>query len=692
MRKTKLKEPISIIRAMEIFSSLSELDAIRVQESLEEGLHPGRWLDTTRIDENEELIHDALDAIVVYLENLQMHDPFLLEEPQTKKGILAMHRIIKEATEKLHRHTVLFDHKMDHQASYHKIETLLQELFPEGFLQDALPIEIPLTEEFATLSERDLDDLQQIRDDDKGELFYIKKEDGKAFYDYECIRRLKWLYDFELLEEHGHESLVRIRLLEAKSIQTHAMQIVQEVTPLLEDLRKEAGPLDENALAAALNKAMFALFCCANPRNLPCHTGQEKEISSYFADFVKYLREAMESREYRRLSAQATPVLRALASLLHRLCATFFLATHTKKEMRQFLCKLTEGARCSAQETIGEELIHKDAYLRKSIESWPNGPLHRTIRAFLRGETHEGWDPYIQGWTPSLLFYLQTKAKEINIIAMASPTQQVTLHEAKIVPEFALFIDKVVKARKEKMLLVDLQDVTSMEEYARTHALELFTRKEPLHEHLSIMRLAKQTCFYKQTEEYAHENIATDFFLHLQEQVASGTSCGFSFPKIFLKEQALFCEKLSSWMYACFFMKKNVLSLRERQDFIELFYFFLTLKQIELLQPKYVAFLSKDGLDLPLSSLADLFFCLEYVIHPQKDLSEEEREVLLWLLYGPILLTRERAIHKEDILRSAHAMETFQLGVHAHREEFLRGFHELFPGLDLLSIEIEESA
>lgn len=608
MRRSKVKEPMSIISAMEILSSISELDKEYIEQEAHDPLHPARWVDISQLSHNEETIKDAMDAVICYLEHLHLQKEVLLDSEQSKKGILALVRILEEAKNKINRFTELFQQKFSDLAEYKRIRSLLTEILPEGIDVVVTPTETDLglsSKKLSSLTKEELEDLQQIREDQNAEFFYLKREGGRAFYDYECIRRLKLLYDFEQMEEQ--EQVIRVRLLEAKEYQQRAIDLLQEVTPLLNDFRKEIRDPSANALASSLNKAVFALLCCANPRNLPSHSDQGKGPAEYFSDFVRYLREAMETKEYQKKGASSGNAERQLVSLVHKACFSFFVNLHAHKEVALFLRKLTQFHKGHGG-SVSEELLAEDAVLRKTLENWPSGPLHRTIQAFLRGEIEQGWDPLLQGKIPSHIFTLDTPSKHIHILRMPAPVQQKNLQEAKVAKEFEIFLEKGLVAKKEKLLLIDLQDSTSMEEYARSHALHSLVRKEKLSEGISILQLAKKTGFYLQEEEYAKEDSAGNFIKHLQEQVLSGASCGFFFPKSFgKKELALFCEKASFLVHQVFFSQKKKLSQRERQDFIEIFYFLLIAKGISVESPDYIAFVSKDGLDRAVSTAADLF-------------------------------------------------------------------------------------
>jgi hypothetical protein len=82
---------------------------------------------------------------------------------------------------------------------------------------------------------------------------------------------------------------------------------------------------------------------------------------------------------------------------------------------------------------------------------------------------------------------------------------------------------------------------------------------------------------------------------------------------------------------------------------------------MEWIDPDLVIFVSKDGLDAAVSSLANLFFCIKKQVS-KKDLSAQDRDFILWILYGPVLMIRERALHKQEALRTEHFLQTFEQG------------------------------
>lgn len=52
---------------------------------------------------------------------------------------------------------------------------------------------------------------------------------------------------------------------------------------------------------------------------------------------------------------------------------------------------------------------------------------------------------------------------------------------------------------------------------------------------------------------------------------------------------------------------------------------------------------------------------------------------------------RERVTHQEEILRTAHVIETFQTGLYKNADLFTKGFEDLLGSFFFESIAIEEA-
>jgi hypothetical protein len=731
MKRSKVKEKISILDAVDYLSSLAEIDITlsRKASVLKENgtLHPQRWLDQNLVKANEELVIEVFIAVHDYLRDLCEKHPEHLEDLQIRKGVRSIVLLLEEAIEKIEKFTELFkeDLNLDNISHLKECQELQEYVFSHvsphiGDLKERWEDDLGVYEEdLIGVQKKGLRDLEDVKEDRFYDLFYLKKEDKKPFYDYDLIRRLKLLYDFEHVEELDEEkhSFVRIRQLQDKDFQQKASSVLQQVSHLMSSFYKDSMKAKGNSLVSALNKALMALMLASNPRNVqanqsPIAAGSEEEeswtsylyaksTSEYFSDFHRYLRESLHSSEYRKIAQTKgegkDPLFHVCFLLVHKLCASYFLTLSLQKDMVAFIRKMiqvgsekTKAPHTKEMESsVWKELIWEDHSIRAVFQRHPKGPIRRVIEAFLSGEVAKGWDPLSHKNTPSHLFSILQQNKELCFLRMPAPLKQTTILRAEVVEEFEEFLKGcLLEEKQKKFLLVNLLDRTFWEDHTRSEALEQLERKEEFAKVVSIIGLPKKTDFYFQRDSYITLDDAASFKEQLFQQFEAREQCGFHWPKLKEEESDAFASKSIEMIHTIFFGKKKALTSFERQDFIEIFYFFLSLKAIDLFRPDYMAFTCKDGIDTGAASLAGFFSCYR-MLFSAKPWKEEEKDLLLWILYAPALFFRERAIQKDELLRLVNAMLRFQEGASEKRSELLKACKTLYDEAVLGEIEIK---
>ena len=275
---------------------------------------------------------------------------------------------------------------------------------------------------------------------------------------------------------------------------------------------------------------------------------------------------------------------------------------------------------------------------------------------------------------------------------MPAPLMQKTIQTAEVVTEFESFLKGCLLGDKhQKFLLVNLQDRTSWEEHSRSEALESFSNKPDLVRVLSVIGLPKDTDFYLQKDVYEDLNETSLFMDQIVEQFEGKELCGFYWPDDQVEESNNFAKQAIKMIHTIFFAKKMTLTVSERQSFIEIFYFFLTLKAIDLFHPDYMALSCKDGIDTGAAASGYFFSCIRMLIsdHPWK---EEEKDLLLWILYAPAFFFRERTIQKDEIERVTNSMHCFQEGLLSHGDILLKECKKLYKEEMWTSIEIKRAS
>src|SRR5262249_40445142 len=131
-----------------------------------------------------------------------------------------------------------------------------------------------------------------------------------------------------------------------------------------------------------------------------------------------------------------------------------------------------------------------------------------------------------------------------------------------------------------------------------------------------------------------------------------------------------FAKELAAAIHQLFFGAKNVLSRSNRMDFIELFYLFLQLKVIELVQPTTVSFSCKDSIDIGMPASCELFLLLK--LFNERPLSSEEEEYLKICLHGPAICYRGRALFQERFDRLYGSIRAIEQQI---EDRGFKGFH-----------------
>lgn len=194
---------------------------------------------------------------------------------------------------------------------------------------------------------------------------------------------------------------------------------------------------------------------------------------------------------------------------------------------------------------------------------------------------------------------------------------------------------------------------------------------------LAVVTIPKDSDFYMQNSEYLNVNGADEFMTVILKQLETAEECGFYFPSSFkMNELIRFAEAALPLIHRHFFQRKNVLTRRNREDFIEIFYQFLSLKLIDQIHPSSLSFTSKDSIDTG-AAQGSLFFAFLKLL--SSGFSEKsDLDYFRWLLYTPALFIRERPIDAERLNRTLTALERIDMGLKENKKAILEDFASLY--------------
>ncbi len=712
----KIKETIDIKDAMDNLAAIVSIDLEnppplgivkkhRIVTSEEEfGPDTVQWLSGEGVESILDILDVTYRALHQYLHRLYESPEMNWENEKTKKGIAAMMNLVGESVAKIEAFlTLRLGREVGKIAEREEYKSLLKfythqfaPKFSGGIEGDeAWQKEWSDNEEapLLDLTRTGLKDFETVKKDLEYELFYIRNEDGKPYFNAELLRNIKLSCDFDVEGESFEEDpLLKIRAMQDRDLNASAGQILGECHAAISDFYKTVQKLEENELAQSIGMALIALFLAANPRYLLQNT-TGKSCLLYFDDFQRFLRRGMKTSEYQKLIAyppdKSDRTSHLLLYLIHSLCRSFFdrvggvkleaigLIHRTMRRGEEIKQKGKEHL--LKGETVWNQFLLDDDKYRTLLTTFPNGPLFK-ILDLIREEQDEDavvpFDPIGQENLPSRIFEIQRKGKKIDVLHIPSPTRQVVINKCEVVDEFKGFL-RAISSDHRKHLIINLQDRTSWKEYARSKALETLQMNAEFNEQLLTLSLPKNTDFYYQNNEYLNMNQAKDFIKALQDQLEVCTECGYFFPpQIKQTEINRFADTAIPAIHELFFHGKNSLTRKNREDFIEIFYQFLILKCIDMIDPNSISFTCKDAIDTGAAEQGTFYGFIKLLT---TDFSaKEEQDFLRWLLYTPALFVRERAIDPERFNRAISALERIDGEMAERGKQILKKFEDLY--------------
>lgn len=669
MGKERKSKVLSVMEAVDQLSNMAEIDLKTVHEEEFETSGEINWRDPRQALRNEPLIGETFSTLHKYLQNVVKTDSESLKDPQVVKGIQAIMLLATEAVAKMDKYAALYPEEykpISHLKVYqdlqkYYLQQILHQMPPPKEGEEAWESEIKGA---LQSSEKGLRDLEGVRKDHNYELFFIRDESGRPYFSRTLLRHIRLVGNFDELVIHteGEDPLLRIRELLDRELQEGATEIVKQITPYLDEFYQEAMKLKERSFVSDLNMAIMALRMACNPQNL-IENQSLKTCLEYFADFHLFLRASMQASGYlKRLHAkERDPFSHILLTLTHALSCYFFHRIEPRKETVALIHSMIERGKKllppGTEKSQGEfaSLREADEALRYLLHHFPNGPIMRTLDAFREEEENQGFDPLTQSNFPTRLYDFQTEGFHVSAIRLPSPVKQMKINEAKVVEEFeGLLHFYQSELKPDRHLLVNLQDRTVQGSYARCKALEDLASNREFQGAFTLLGLPTEGDFYRQDREYETVSGLPVFLEQFTSFLFSGKEGGCILP--FKEHLEVFIPQAFEAAASALFPGKASLKKRERHAFIDLGYLLIALKVIQLSSCDSISFTCKDGVDAgPL--MGSLFFVLLRRLSGESSLTAQEKDHLLWMLYSPALIVRERPVDQEKLSRAFNAME-----------------------------------
>ena len=522
------------------------------------------------------------------------------------------------------------------------------------------------------IQRKGLRDLEIVTKDKHYELFFLTKEDGTRFYNKSLLRHLRLVADFEalLLNQKEEDPILRIERMKDRSISRIARSIKESTRKLFQKWLLLASKRDQERIVRLFYQAYIALTFAAEPIHL-IDEGGKKSCLSYFSDFQNYMRELLFDMGYGKLIDNPPDENDRFSSyfleLVHALCFAIFSQKFDYERAISYVYQLIgkelkrrkQGLDPSHLATY-HEIMEIHEVLGKELNRHPSGPLFKVIEIFQQLEEHTAFDPYTMRNIGHRFFDLKTKDHNASVYLQPCPTIQQRIDQAEPIPEYEGLLRLLLK-KDEKVLWINLQDRTSLEEFARCRELEKISLKAEFQSILSLLTLPVSTSFYQQSEEYLKLTDKKEFKKVFLDQMLSGIQCGFYYPKELHLEKKLY-EDLIAAVEGISFKEKKELTRKNRLDWIETVYLFIILKTVEKIQPRHIVFISKDGVDVGAVTMA-AFYALIKMLDPKSEWKEGEKELFISMHFLPALFERERIVDLHRLNRTISAISIFAASI-----------------------------
>ncbi len=700
--KKDLDKSMSIMDAVENLSSMAELDGQQVpkparKKSVKSDLQSFENLQKKERERTLRIVKGTFKTIHKYLRHVYKKDQKDLKDSDVQKGVKSIMVLAGEAAEKLDQCTTLFKHTYNEGAlseikEYQELKDFYLNKIVSRF-KEALANEEAWEEEWEiedihmNIAKLGLKDLETVKRDHKYELFYIRKEDGKPFFNRNLLRHIKLVSDFDQIVSsvEGKDPLLIIGMLIDKEAQRIAEGIKNKIKNEMNDYLFHADKKKDLEIIKMINGLITSLVLAANPKNLVTDKAG-KTCNTYFQDCHQFLRKILSSKEYGLLEGHFLDELDQLSQSLVLFVDSFSHAFITQisnwEPWQAFIYELSKDIKPVPMKgtlNLFNSLLESYDSMQAFLNNYPSGPLFKTLDTFkIRGKD-EGFDPYMQGNCSEFIYSFSSKAFYTQCLRVPCPTFHAHINQVHIIDEFKSYLS-FLKQKKQvkKHLMINLQNLMSWKEHARCKALEEVQKKVDYSEQFILITLPKKGDFYNQSDMYLETNDTTLFFKLIKDQISGGEECGFYFSyQINLDEIKAFTHKVLPLIHKHFFGEKKNLSRKERLDFIEIFYLFISLKIIEWIRPDYFSFTCKDGVDIG-AAMGAGFYTLIKLLSPDQTWSDKETKHLVWLLFGPALKVRERLINSQTLNRMVSALSCVAVALEKDQKPFIKSLESLY--------------
>lgn len=713
MTYDKHESNVAIIEAIETLTSIADLEvdgSIAVSEHHELELQDipviyrtVHWLHRKNAEKVMGVVRETFRTILHYLRHFYRAEYGKLINHQSVEGIKTIMVLVGEAAKKVDKYTRVFiganigsvkeskefrdlwgfyERKIAPIAVQESLSKWIREL-PVNLIQQASKPPKASIDKLTT--DYHFIDLDSVKNDSEYELFFIRKENGTRFFNPRLLRNIKLVCNFEEYFQEGSKDESLQELAQFKDIIASQISrnIVRQNWHLIDAFIKGAKKSYNEEIVSIAYRAVVAIMLAAN--QAPESKELAKTSSAYLTDFQHFLRHLLGAQDFQRIITyppkNEDSIQHKIVQLTQHLCRQLYTGFHLTEASSNLINQLIVAGKDKqlayaphselADNSLSNKMAQDYDALLHAMNQFSHVPLLHVIEALQDFEI-TGYDPLLLQNMPGCIFDLFIKGKRTSILRIPSATSQEYINKALVCEEFKSFLRSLSQdATAKELLFFNLQDRTSSKEHARCKALEDLQNKDEFAKILSVVSMTKDSEFYHQTGPYQELNHADVFLEQLLEHISSENS-GYFYPaKIKKALFSGFAEKLIHAIHKVFFGGKNVLSQRNRLDFIELCYTMIQLKIVELVQPGSISFSCKDAIDIGMPASCELFLLLKLI--NARPLSASEEDYLKVVLYCPAITYRGRLLFPDRFNRMNSMSKLIEAAIEEHGQ---KDFHQ----------------
>lgn len=690
---------LNILEAVENLSNIAEMDSedklgfiedhLIVHESENDELESINWLNETSEHQTEKLVGDTYKTVLSYVKNFHEKELDRFYEKKNQDGLKKIMLLVGKATDKLSTFTHLFKdtHKegVEGTQEFQQLEKFYKDRIAVEDKEDKISLidlsrsEDRLDARKHPLQEEDINikaakqfvlDVEKVKEDKKYELLFIQREDGTAFFNRQNLsRNLKLACSFgEYKGSHlERDPIEGVRDWMDLSLYKSSKKILKLVDAHLKIFYSDAMKYKDMELVSQVNMALMALMMGANKKNR-AHLAPVKSCGHYFYDFQHYIREALTSFEYHKLKSfppsSSNVFLHTLMDILNLLTWSLYFQYLDVSSFGPVMEDIIEEGKATVRkkgvvykkhsslwENLEEDFVHIQRYLM----NYPVGPLFLALKQ-TKTVDFDQFDNYLMRNLPSEWANFEMDSQNISMLRLPSPTVQEIISKVNLNQEFVGLLDALDHSLVEKKhLIINLQDRTHFTEFARSDYLEKMPRSAERVKSVNVITLSKTSDFYNQSGVYENlkssEHFIKQFMFHLKSEETGYFFATWVQEKIFNG----FAVDCMNQIHQFFFEGKTSLTQGEREDFIEIFYQFLTLKMLELSNPSSFSFTCKDALDAGAAASVGFYSFTKLI--SGESMNAKDQHLVYMMMFAHPLLIRNRAINSKDFLRTTHFLK-----------------------------------